>query len=109
MNNKQKLKNMNHLLQNFSWGAYFETSALLLFANYCFIAWKYYRPGIDKLIARVSGRKDNDGELTSALQYQYAAEAEPIITHEPAGHYNQHLAHQVNEPEKGAITIELKN
>jgi hypothetical protein len=78
---------MDTLLNPISWSAYLEILTVLAIAYYAFIGWKYYRHEIKALLARISGRKEDDRSLPAALQY--TVEAEPSTRHqhdpEPGG------------------------
>jgi hypothetical protein len=74
-------KTMNKLLNPISWSAYLETVAVLAIAYYVFIGWKYYRPEISQLIARISGQKGASRELPAALQYQSEGAPETAAPH----------------------------
>lgn len=61
---------MNRLLNPISWSAYLETLGVLAIAYYAFIGWKFYRPEIDKIIARLKGERHDANLLPPVLQYQ---------------------------------------
>lgn len=61
---------MNKLLNPISWSAYIETLAVLAIAYYAYIGWTYYRPELQRLFARISGKPDEERQLPEALQYR---------------------------------------
>lgn len=61
---------MNHLLNPISWSTYLETIAVLAIIYYAFIGWKYYRQDIIQLFVRLTGKKEEQQQLTVTLQNQ---------------------------------------
>jgi len=98
---------MNKLLNSISWTTYLETVAALAIAYYAVIAWKFYRPEIQKLIGRISGRQDNGRYLPEALHYQeeqapHAAAAENGFPTD-----QQHSSLQTGNPAQTDLEHEL--
>lgn len=72
---KQNSKTMNKILNPIGWSAYLETITILAFVYYLFIGWKYYRPEIDRFVARLKG-DTGEKEVPPVFQYQAEAMAE---------------------------------
>jgi hypothetical protein len=87
---------MNKLLNPISWSSYLETITVLAIAYYAYIGWKYYRPEIDKLINRISGRSNDLQEIPDALRYQGEKQEEPVAAIAPQASYEQ--ISNVDEP-----------
>ncbi|MFC0514647.1 hypothetical protein ACFFGT_10560 [Mucilaginibacter angelicae] len=75
---------MKNLLQHITWQHYFITVLVLTVGYYAWIAWRYYRGDINRLIARFSPRQQGNESLPPAIQQQ----AEVLIDY-PAV-YDQH-------------------
>jgi len=77
----QKRKVMNKVLNNISWHNYFESLVVVAVAYYAYIGWQFYRPEIERLIARFRGEND-EHVLPEALRYkgEIPAPAPPIDT-----------------------------
>ncbi|TWR26818.1 hypothetical protein FPZ42_07205 [Mucilaginibacter achroorhodeus] len=61
---------MSHLFDHISWNTYMATVGLCGVAWYAFVAWRYYREEITKLIRKFTGNHDHANHLPEALIYE---------------------------------------
>lgn len=70
--NKQKQKNMNHLLHQITWHQYLSATIVIAIIYYLAVILRCYRPELQNLQKRITGDK-KENQL-QALQYQPAEE-----------------------------------
>jgi hypothetical protein len=106
---KIKTQVMNHLLNPINWSTYIETSIVLLAIYYGWIGWKYYRPEIDQMTNRISGKTDESNELPAALQYQGEEQAESPIIKTTASNAYPGDPHDAQHEERNELKDDIKD